>query len=305
MLKEAIERYIAVRRSAGHAFVRGARQLRLYGQFAETCGDTHVRTPTVLEWAAAASSPLARHVRMRHVVQFARFQHAEDEHYEVPPRDAFVAHWRRPLPYIYSSNEIAALLAAAGKLRLSHKYPLRREIYRTLIGLIAVTGLRRSEALDLRLEDVSLDGVLTIRCTKFRKSRLVPLHPTAADALRGYLALRLRGAVEDDHLFLSASDGRIESSVANTTFNRMLKLANIAPTRAKRPRIHDLRHTFATRALERCPADRRAIARQFVALSAYLGHVKMSATHWYLEATPELMTDIATAAEAAIRGTKS
>jgi integrase len=196
-------------------------------------------------------------------------------------------------------------MQAAGQLRLSKKYPLRREIYRTLIGLIAVTGLRKSEALDLRLDDVSPNGVLTIRRTKFRKSRLVPLHPTTLEALRGYLALRLRTKVQDDHLFLSASNGRIESSVANTTFRRMLKLANIAPTRAKRPRIHDMRHTFATRALERCPADRRAIARQFVALSSYLGHVKMSATYWYLEATPELMTDIATAAEMAIRETKS
>ncbi len=302
MLKEAIERYIAVRRSAGHEFKTGARQLRLYGQVAEARGDTHVRTQTVLAWAAAASSPLARHVRMRHVVQFARFQHAEDERHEVPPRDAFVAQWRRPLPYIYSSDEIAGLLVAAGKLRLSRKYPLRRDTYRMLIGLIAVTGLRRSEALDLRIEDVSPNGVLTIRRTKFRKSRLVPLHPTTADALRGYLALRLRGVVDDDHLFLSASGGRIESSVANTTFNRMLTLARIAPTRKKRPRIHDLRHTFATRALERSPTDRRAIARQFVALSTYLGHVKMSATHWYLQATPELMTDIAAAAEDAIRG---
>jgi integrase/recombinase XerD len=305
VLKEAIESYIVVRRAAGHAFNTGARHLRLYGQFAEARGDTHVHTQTVLEWAAAASSPLARHVRMRHVVQFARFQNAEDEQHEVPPRDVFVAHWRRPLPYIYSSAEVAGLLEAAGRLRLSRKYPLRREVYRTLIGLIAATGLRRSEALDLRIEDVSQDGVLTIRCTKFKKSRLVPLHPTAADALRRYLALRLRSAVEDDHLFLSASDGRIESSVANTTFNRMLKLAHIAPMRAKRPRIHDLRHTFATRSLERCPTDRRAITRQFVALSTYLGHVKMSATHWYLEATPELMTDIAAAAEAAIRRAKS
>ena len=91
MLKEAIERYIAIRRSAGHEFKTGARQLRLYAQVAEARGDTHVHTETVLAWAAAASSPLARHVRMRHVVQFARFQHAEDERHEVPPRDAFVA----------------------------------------------------------------------------------------------------------------------------------------------------------------------------------------------------------------------
>jgi integrase/recombinase XerD len=303
MLTDEIERYIAIRRAAGHAFNAGARLLRLYGQFAEARGDFHVRTSTALEWATAGTSPLSRHVRMRYLVRFARFQNAEDERHEVPPRDAFTAHWRRPLPYIYSTDEIARLLAASNRLRLSRAYPLRREIYRMLIGLIAATGLRRSEALDLRLQDISADGVLTIRRTKFRKSRLVPLHLTVMQALREYLTLRLRVGVEDDHLFLSASNGRIESSVANTTFNRMLTLAHIAPTRAKRPRIHDLRHTFATRALERCPADRRAIARQFVALSTYLGHVKVSATHWYLEATPELMTDIAAAASTALRGT--
>jgi integrase/recombinase XerD len=171
-----------------------------------------------------------------------------------------------------------------------------------MIGLIATTGLRKSEALDLCLQDLSADGVLTIRRTKFRKSRLVPLHPTTHAALRQYIDLRLRRPVADDHIFLSASDGRIEASVANTTFRRMLVLAKIAPSRARRPRIHDLRHTFATRALERCPGDSRATARQFVALSTYLGHAKMSATHWYLEATPDLMRDIAKAAEAAIRG---
>jgi integrase/recombinase XerD len=305
VLTDDLERYIEVRQAAGHTYKRGAQALRLYGRFAEARGDTHVRTATVLEWAAAASSPLARHVRMRHVVQFARFQKAEDERHDVPPRDAFATTWRRPLPYIYSSNEVSRLLAAADALRLARKYPLRRDVYRTLIGLIAVTGLRRSEALDLRLSDVSPDGVLTVRRTKFRKSRLVPLHPTAVAALRRYLAVRLRDGVDDDHLFLSASNGRIESSVANTTFNRMLTLAKIAPTRAKRPRMHDLRHTFATRVLERCPSERSAVARQLVALSTYLGHVKMSATHWYLTATPELMSDIAAVAEATIWGAKS
>ena len=302
MLTDEIERYIEVRRAAGHAFEAGARLLHLYAQFAEARGDSHVRRETALEWAAAGASPHARSVRMRNLVHFARFQHAEDERHEVLPRDAFAVRWRRPLPYIYSDVEVVRLLIAADQLRLSYAYPLRRETYRTMIGLIAATGLRRSEALDLRVQDLSADGVLTIRRTKFRKSRLVPLHPTTHAALRQYIDLRLRRPVIDDHLFLSAGDGRIESSVANQTFRRMLVLAKIAPTRARRPRIHDLRHTFATRALERCPGDRRAIARQFVALSTYLGHVKMSATHWYLEATPELMSDIATAAEAAIRG---
>jgi integrase len=302
VLTDDIERYILVRRAAGHAFETGARQLRSYGRLAESRGESLVRRETALDWAVAAASPHARSVRMRHIFHFARFQHAEDERHEVPPRGAFEVRWRQPLPYIYSDDEIARLLAAADRLRLSYAYPLRRETYRTMIGLIATTGLRRSEALDVRLQDLSADGVLTIRRTKFRKSRLVPVHPTTHAALRQFVSLRLRRPTTDDRLFLSASEGRIESSVANATFRRMLVLAKIAPARAKRPRIHDLRHTFATRALERCPGDRRAIARQFVALSTYLGHVKLSATHWYLHATPELMTDIATAAEAAIRG---
>lgn len=301
MLIKEIERYISVRRAAGHDFNGGARLLRLYGRFAIARGDSHVRRETALDWSAGASSPHARSVRMRTLVGFARFQHVEDERHEVPPSHAFAARWSRPLPYIYSDDEIVRLMSAAGRLRLSYRYPLRREVYRTLIGLIATTGLRKSEALELRIKDLSPDGVLMIRRTKFRKCRLVPLHRTTDSALRRYLRLRARIAVADDHLFLSAGGGRIESSVANQTFRRMLTLAKIGSRRGRRPRIHDLRHSFATRALERCPGDRRQIAKQFVALSTYLGHVKMSATHWYLEATPELMSDIAAAAETAMR----
>lgn len=302
MLSDDIERYIAIRRATGHAFEAGARLLRLYAQFAQARGDSHVRRETAIEWAAAAASPHARSVRMRNLVRFAQFQHAEDERHDLLPRGAFAVRLSRPLPYIYSDDEIARLLIAADQLRLSYAYPLRREIYRTMIGLIAAAGLRRSEALDLRIQDLSVDGVLTIRRTKFRKSRLVPLHPTTHVALRRYLKIRLRRPSADDHLFPSQRDGRIDSSVVDSTFRRLLLLAKIAPTRSRRPRIHDLRHTFATRALERCTGDRRTIAKQFVALSTYLGHVRISATHWYLQATPELMSDIAATAEAAIRG---
>lgn len=302
MMIDDIERYIATRRAAGHAFKNGARDLRSYGEFAASRGDSHVRRATALDWAASGASPHARDVRMRHVVQFARFQRAEDAYNEVPPRDAFAMRWSRPLPYIYSDDEIALLLAATDRLRLSYKYPLRRATYRTMIGLMTATGLRKCEVLDLLVHDLSTDGVLTIRCTKFRKSRLVPLHPTTHAALRRYIDLRSRHAIDDDHLFVSAGNGRIDSSVINYTFRRILVLAQIALTRARRPRVHDLRHTFATRAFEKCSGDRRAIAKQFVALSTYLGHTKASATQWYLEATPELMIDIASAAETELRG---
>lgn len=303
MLTDDIERYVEIRRASGYKFVDGAAQVRAYGRFAVARGDTHVTVATALAWAADAVSPLSAHVRMRYVVRLARFLWAEDATHEVPPRNAFFTRERRPLPYIYSNDEVNRLVAAAGRLRQA--YPHRREVFSTLIGLIACTGLRVSEALDLHVADVLEGGVLLIRNTKFKKSRLVPLHATAAGALDRYLEVRRRMPIDDPHLFVSAGGTRIGSSMVNWTFHRMLKLADIAPARARRPRIHDLRHTFATRALERCPADRYAISRHVVALSTYLGHANMQATHWYLEATPELMADIAEAAEAAVWGNRS
>jgi integrase len=163
-------------------------------------------------------------------------------------------------------------------------------------------GCALSEALDLRLSDVLPDGVLQIRRTKFGKSRLVPLHPTAADAVDRYLEDRRRLAVTDDHVFLSAGNQRISSSMVEYTFRRMRQLAGIAPARTRPPRIHDLRHTFATRALEQCPMRREAVARHFVALATYLGHSDIAHTYWYLEATPNLMIDMATAAEELVAG---
>jgi integrase len=229
-------------------------------------------------------------------MRLARFLHAEDPAHEVLPVNPFPAPRGRPVPYIYAPAELAQLVAAAGRLRLT--YPLRRPVYGTLLGLLAATGLRVSEALDLRFRDVRPDGVLQIRRTKFGKSRLVPLHPTARAALGRYLGVRGRLAVPDDHVFLSAGNRRIAASTVNATFRQVLRLAGIAPGRPRPPRLHDMRHTFATRALEQCPTRREAVARHFVALATYLGHADIAHTYWYLEATPELLTDIAAAAEA-------
>jgi integrase len=252
-----------------------------------------------VDWAKEASSPHARSIRLRDVARLARFLHSEDPTHEVPT-NPFYAPTRRRLPYIYTPEEIAQLVGAASRLRRS--YPLRRQVYGTLLGLIAATGLRVSEALDLRLCDVRPDGVLQIRRTKFGKSRLVPLHPTAANALARHLEQRSQLAVTDDHVFLSAGNQRIASSMVAYPFRRIRRLAGIAPSRTRPPRIHDLRHTFATRALEQCSTRREAVARHFVALATYLGHADIAHTYWYLDATPELMTGIASAAEALIAG---
>jgi integrase len=295
MLIVHVERYLSLRQTLGFTLRNVSRNLRAFARFAADRGDTHIRAATAMAWATEAPSPSACHVRLRNVVNLARFLHAEDPLHEVPS-NPFQAAKHRPLPYIYTPEEIARLIGAAQRLR--ETYPLRRQGYATLIGLIASTGLRVSEALDLRLSDILPEGVLQIRRAKFGKSRLVPLHPTAATALSRYLEARRQRVVTDDHLFLSAGDRRIGSSMVEYTFRRLRQLADIAPTRTRPPRIHDLRHTLATRALAQCPTDREAVARHFVALATYLGHTDITHTYWYLEATPELMTGLADAAEA-------
>lgn len=299
MLMAHVERYISLRQTLGFQLRELSGSLRAFARFAADRNDTHVRASTAVGWAADAPSTHACYIRLRNVVHLARFLHAEDPTHEVPP-NPFHASTQRRLPYIYSPEEIAQLVGAAGRLRES--YPLRRQVYATLLGLIAATGLRISEALDLRLYDVLPDGILQIRRTKFGKSRLVPLHSTAAIALDRYLEQRRRLVVTDDHVFLSAGSRRISSSMVEYTFRRIRRISGIAPSRTRPPRIHDMRHTFATRALEQCSTRREAVARHFVALSTYMGHADIANTYWYLEATPELMTGIAASAEALIAG---
>jgi integrase/recombinase XerD len=162
--------------------------------------------------------------------------------------------------------------------------------------------MRVSEALDLRFGDLRPNGVLLIRRTKFDKSRLIPLHPTATDALDRYLDRRRRLAVTDDHVFLSAGNRRISASMVHFTFRRVVRLAGVALGHTRPCRIHDLRHTFATRSLQGCSTSRESISRHLVALATYMGHADIAHTYWYFEATPALMTDIATAAEALAKG---
>lgn len=301
MLIAHAERYVALRQTLGFKLREVSMNIRAFARFATARGDTHIRVSTAVDRATQGSSPNVRYIRLRDVVQFGRFLHAENPAHEVPVNLFHFTKWRR-LPYIYAPEELAKLVEAANHLRLT--YPLRGEVYATMFGLIAATGLRVSEALNLRLGDIMPDGILRIRNAKNGKSRLVPLHPTAVTALNRYLEARRQLAVTDDHVFLSAGGLRIASSTVGSTFHRVTRLAGIAPARSRKPRIVDLRHSFATRALEQCSTRREAVARHFVALATYMGHTDIASTYWYLEATPELLTDIAAAAEALIAPTE-
>lgn len=303
MLIGSVHRYIALRRSLGFKLAKTEPHLIEFARYAGAAGDLHVRTDTVMAWAKAASStPDSFYRRVQEVALLARFLHAEDAGHEVPDHRRYYRPRTRPAPYIYTPGELARMLDAAANLRPQKPSPLRRHVYVMLIGLIAATGLRVSEALNLRLGDLHPGGVLHIRQTKFNKSRLVPMHPSVAAALYNYLDVRQRVAGADDHLFLSVGGQKMGLRTLQSNFKVILKAAGIGQDRSRSPRIHDLRHTFATRVLEQCGAGSEEVARDFVALSTYLGHSHIRHTYWYLEATPELLGDIAAAAEMFVAG---
>ena len=175
-------------------------------------------------------------------------------------------------------------------------------MYATLFGLLAATGMRIAEALALQLDDVTADG-LVIRETKFQKSRLLPLHTTARQALDGYLIARRSFITLDRALFVSIAGGALPYNTVRSIFLQLLDRSNLRGAQSGRdPRIHDLRHTFAVRSLEQCRHDRAAVSRHLVALSTYLGHAHVTDTYWYLQATPLLMSQIAEAGEALLKG---
>lgn len=300
MLIQAVESYLEVRRAAGYKLKSEGNLLRSFAKYSESVGKRRVCAETAIEWAAIAQSQETRARRLGQVIRFARYIKAEDPQHDVPS-PVFGSECRsRPVPYIFSREEIHHLIKAAS--RLGRYNDFRGLTYSNLFALLACTGLRLSEALRLRLTDITCDGLL-IRCSKFRKSRLVPLHESTQAALKRYLKRRLPFAPFDDHLFVSLRKGPLGIDVVEDTF-QLLRQELGLPCRPRRPHptIHSLRHTFAVRALEACPDSRERITKHMLALSTYLGHSGVAATYWYLEATPELMTRIADSSEGFFNG---
>ena len=300
MLMRAVDTYLAVRRTAGFELRAVETYLRSFARFAAERGDTHVISQTAIDWATVTSTEAQRHHRLMVVRRFARFMCAENPRHEIPPKDIFYGYRQRPTPYIFSDEEIQCLVGKAGELRPVSS--LRPHTYHTLFGLLAATGMRPSEARALKLCDLTPDG-LVIQQTKFKKSRLLPLHPTTWAALNRYLDRRRRVAGHDPHLFVTRRGGPLSYEVLAHTFDAVMKSAGISREAGKsRPRLMDLRHTFAVRSLESCPDNRDQVGRHMLALTTYMGHAKVESTYWYLENTPELMTDIARRCETFIYG---
>jgi integrase len=294
-LRSALEKYLSMRKGLGYKYDQQTRRLGDFIDFMEKRQAKTITTKLAMEWATL---PPDRHafwaLRLSDVRGFARHVCNFDPSTEVPPAGVLPGR-KRAKPHVYSDAQIDALLAAA--LALPPEHGLRRWTYHTLFGLIAVTGMRLSEAMGLERDDVDLDtGVLTVRLTKFGKSRLLPLHPTTSTALRNY------GDRRDAHLgprcgstfFVAEQGGRLLHQYVHRVFWRLSKETGLRrPGDHTGPRVHDFRHRFAIRTLLDWHREGKNVEQQLPALSTYLGHTCVRDTYWYLAACPELMEEAA------------
>lgn len=289
-----VEEYLAFRRGLGFELETPAWSLRSLARYAEQvghCGPITVDLAT--RWALTTRSrdPAQAARRLKIIRPFVRHRALIDPGTEIPPSDLLGRLPRRKQPHIYSDLEIAALLEQA-----RHMLPrggLNPRTYVTFFSLLVSTGLRLSEACHLTCSDVDLDrGLLTIREGKFRKSRWVPLHPSTTLALTRYAAYR-DAAVRDDHsgfFFRTEHASRLTPAAVEKAFARIRRrLGWSAEGRARRPRLHDCRHTFTVRRVLRWYDEGADVGQKILALSNYLGHAKVTDTYWYLTGVPELM----------------
>ena len=299
MLAQAVDSYLKMRRACGFKLGCQGKLLQNFAVFSDLRGKHHVCSDVAIEWAGLGSSVPQRARRLGEVIRFSHYMRAEDPLHELPPPFFGTEKRLRPIPYIFSQDEIQRLVQAASELDC---HSLRGKTYSTLFALLACTGLRVSEATTLRFDDITPDG-LVIRCSKFRKSRLVPLHETAEAGINRYLEHRRPYAPYDDHVFVSLQKKPLLPWDVYGTFKTVAKKIGIERRLdSPRPTPHSLRHTFAVRALQSCTGSRDQITKHMLALSTYLGHSKIYHTYWYLEAVPDLMGGIAQQCESFFKG---
>jgi integrase/recombinase XerD len=289
-LRRAAGDYLAMRRSLGYKLERQGPVLMDFISYLEDAGASTVTVEAALAWAVRPAGSRSWHQhRLSTARGFAAYLKTADPACQVPPKQLLAGHSDRVAPYLYSPDEITALVQAAGSLGR----PLQAATYQALISLLTVTGLRAGEAIRLARADVSLDDALiTIVNTKFGKSRLVPLHPDTAGMLRRYAARRdeLCPAPATDAFFLSSTGSPLLISSIDATFARLLGMAGITvPAGHARPKVHDLRHSMAVNTLVEWYRSGADVAARMPSLSTWLGHGDPASTFWYLHASPELL----------------
>jgi integrase/recombinase XerD len=292
-LANHLDDYLALRRQLGFKLDSAARYLRHFIRFMEKRHAAVITTKLALKWATQVPEiqPVQKANRLGIVRRFAQYVCAIDPKTEVPPRKLLPCQCRRRDPYIYRVAEVAQLMKAAR--RIDPTSPIKGASYATFIGLMAVTGLRPSEALGLDREDVDLvRSVLTVRYGKGGKSRLVPIHPSAREALQSYAVLR-------DEVFPRPSCAGFLVSERGTrlfywSVNHWFRMVAChiglrQPGHRQGPRLHDLRHHFAIQTMLHWYRSKTDVETHLPELSTYLGHTHARDTYWYLSAVPELL----------------
>ncbi len=301
-LRNAANDYLALRRSFGYRLKGHDGPLADFVAHLDRAGLHTVTVDAALAWAVEPAATPLRHAQRLSIARgFATYLQSLDPRCEVPPRGLLPEGRRRVPPHIYTTDEVTELMAQSRRLRPL----LRAATTETVIGLLVVTGMRSGEAVRLNRGDVDLDaGRLRIIATKFNKSREIALHATAVEALEGYGRLRDRRWPRPATVgfFVSGTGRRLSQSSLEQTFAELVRRAGIEPppgSRARRPRPHDARHSFAVATLVRWHRTGQDVQALLPALSAQLGHVDPSATYWYLTAVPELLALASERAQAA------
>ena len=293
-LRVAVQEYLSLRRGLGFKLHEAGKALPKFVTFLDQKHASVITCRLALDWAQQSPTvqPAECARRLSIVRGFARYRSATDPRTEIPPDGLLPFRPKRARPYLYSEKEIRSLLAAA--MQLPDRGGLRPWTYHFLFGLLSVTGLRLGEARNLELQDVDLPArVLTVRGAKFGKSRLVPLHQSTCRVLADYLRRRERHWAKravSSYLFVSNWGNRLDGGEIHRTFYALSRQIGLrGPNDSHGPRLHDMRHRFAVMTLLRWYRAGEDAERRLPTLSAYLGHIHVSDTFWYLSAWPELM----------------
>ncbi len=284
------EEYLQTRRALGYKLISQARILAGFVRYLDAVGATHITVEAALGFATqpAEAHPIWWTRRLSVVRGLATYVQAIDPTTEVPPTCLLPRGVPRAVPYLYTPAEIAKLLAGA---RALHP-PLHAATYETLVGLLAVTGMRVGEAIALGCDDIDIEhGLLTINAGKFGKDRLVPVHASTIEALQSYAQRRDTRwpAGKAGTFFVSTVNTRLTYNTVRVVFARLAEQAGLVARGRSRPRLHDFRHRFAVETLLGWYRSGEDVAARLPLLSTFLGHVKPTSTYWYLSATPELL----------------
>jgi integrase/recombinase XerD len=298
-LQQAVQEYVRMRRDLGFKLHDASKALLDFARFMAQHRASYITQSLALAWAQQPSHAQPAHwaQRLSFVRGFAQHRSATDPRTQIPAKGLLPFRPKRARPYLYSDSEIRGLLSAALTMPCHYERgKLRPWIYHCLLGLLSVSGLRVSEARNLEVQDVDLKAaVLTIRGAKFGKTRLVPLHHSTCHVLAEYISRRNRHWRQrpvSSHLFVSSSGHQLDGADIRRTFYALSRQIGLrGPFDSHGPRLHDLRHRFATNTLVRWYRSNEDPERKLPLLSAYLGHVHVADTQWYLSGSPELMRE--------------